>query len=74
MRLSVSVLMDTAVMHTIKNKGGLMERNNNRYEKYIEGASSFAGWYLAMNYAARFISKIIVTIVVMYFVFKYVCN
>ena len=51
-----------------------MERNNNRYEKYIEGASSFAGWYLAMNYAARFISKIIVTIVVMYLVFKYVCN
>lgn len=51
-----------------------MERNNNRYEKYIEGALSFAGWYLAMNYAARFISKIILTIVVMYFVFKYACN
>jgi len=56
------------------NTGGIMERNNNRYEKYLEGASSFVGWYLAMNYAARFISKIIMTIVVMYLVFKYVCN
>jgi len=51
-----------------------MDRNNNRYGKYMEGAASFVGWYLAMNYAARFISKTIVTIVVIYFVFKYVCN
>lgn len=46
--------------------------NREKFKQYGDEASQFVGQWLAVNYAARFASKLIVFVVVIYLVYKYV--